>query len=267
VRQTDGLSTQPRAIQRGARDDKGFKNTFLQTSPRCTALTTAPSPSCGTCASGDVVPFAAAAPHQPRRSAARALKSMACGTRRCGRRGSGGAAWARYLWAAAGFRRAGSAARRRGKPGGGSALGRRTDTNKQDTQTNKPLCARAACPRCCASLRRHWSASVHQVRHADARKHARTQTRTDTRIHTPADARTHANKHRLTHARTRTHAPLGSACRRTQARTHECAQTREYTHTQTHARTQTNTQTRIYSRAHAHPHTLTLTFAHTHAHI
>ena len=34
--------TQPRATQRGFQDDKGFKNTFLQTSPRCTALAAAP---------------------------------------------------------------------------------------------------------------------------------------------------------------------------------------------------------------------------------
>ena len=156
VRATDELSTQPRATQRGAQDVKILKNTFLETSPRCAALTAAPSPSCGTCASDDVVLFAAAAPHQPSRSAARARTSMACGTRRCGRRGSdpGRAAWVRHVLAAA---------RRRGKPRGGSALGRRTDTNQTNKQTHEPLCARAraACPRCCASRRRHWSASVH----------------------------------------------------------------------------------------------------------
>jgi hypothetical protein len=97
VRVTDGRTVNTaRATQRGFQDDKGFKNTFLQTSPRCTALTASPSPSSGTCASGDVVLFAAAARHQPSRSAACALKSMACGTRRCGRRVSGRAAWARY---------------------------------------------------------------------------------------------------------------------------------------------------------------------------
>jgi hypothetical protein len=209
VRVTDELSTRPRATRRGFQDDKGFKNTFLQTSPRCAALPAPPSPSCGTCASGDAVLFAAAAPHQPSRSAARALKSMACGTRRCGRRGSGRAAWARYLWAAAGFRRAGSPARRRGKPGGASALGRHEDTkpNEQtDTRTNKPLCARADdLP---ALLRLAAPALVRERPSGSARRR--------TRKH----ERTHAHKHRLTHTRTRSHAPLGSACRRTQASTH-----------------------------------------------
>jgi hypothetical protein len=168
--------------------------------------------------------FAAEAPHQPSRSAARALKSMACGKRRCGRRGSGGAAWARYLLAAASFRRAGSAAGQRGRPGGGSALGRRTDTNKQThEQTNRFAPAPLTCLRCCASRRRHWSASVRFGTQTHASTHARM--RTDTRIHTHADTRAHA---------------------RTQTHRHE------YTHAHTRTRT----------HSHSHLHTLTLTFKH-----
>jgi hypothetical protein len=183
VRVTDDLSTRPRATQRGFQDDKGFKNTFLSTSPRCAALAAAPAPSCWTCASGDVVLFAAAAPHQPSRSAARARKSMPCGTRRCVRRGSGRAAWVRYLWAAAGFRRAGLARPpgRSGKPGGRSALGRRTDTKQTNTQTRKPTLRFA---------RLHWSASVHQIRHTDARKHAHTRAQTREYTHTQTNTHT-----------------------------------------------------------------------------
>jgi hypothetical protein len=262
VRVTDELSTRPRATQTGFQDDESFKNTFLETSPRSATLTAAPSPSCGTCASGDVVLFAAAAPHQPSRSAASALKSMPCGTRRCGRRGSepGRAAWVRYLWAAAGFRRAGSAARRSGKPGGGSALGRRTgtkQTNKQaHKQTQKPALLFLAAP---ALVRQRPSGSArgHDKRHAhrpanrhNTQTHARKQTNTHTRLRTRKHTHTrtlshshlhthppHANKHTHAHA----HTARTRRCRRctpTPCRTARAGCSRDArTHALTHART------------------------------
>jgi hypothetical protein len=191
--------------------------------------------------------FAAAAPHQPSRSATRALKSMTCGTRRCGSRGSGRAAWVRYVWAAAGFRR----------PVGGEspAADRRwAAAPTQTKRTNRH--ANRQCPS--GSARRRTQARAHtrtdtQYTHTQTHARMRTHARKHTHTNTHTDSRTHARAH--THICTRTHlmhtdtyahthTTRTRSCRRSRpkpcraaragccrdARTHEC------THARAHAR-------------------------------
>ncbi len=114
------------------------------------------------------------------------------------------------------------------------ALGRRTDTNKPTLeQTNRFAPAPMTCPRCCASRRWHWSASVHQVRHADARTHAHRHANTHTCRRTHARTQTHTREHTHRHTRTRTHSHSHSHLHTHPPHAHR--HSRAYTH---HANTQ-----------------------------